>query len=101
VELYDPPIAVTAEHDVGPYQPVDGYPGGNLPPVLRKGSPYAARESPNGPAVAIGEGQHLREQPTRRYREKSDYHFIAHLSISMREALWKADMLSGRIWLHR
>jgi hypothetical protein len=39
MELYDPPIAVTAEHDVGPHQPVNGYLGGNPPSCLEKRLP--------------------------------------------------------------
>jgi hypothetical protein len=36
MELYDPPVAVTAEHDVGPHQPVNGYSGGYAPSRLEK-----------------------------------------------------------------
>jgi hypothetical protein len=39
MELYDPPIAVTAEHDVGPHLPVNGYPGENPPSCHEKRLP--------------------------------------------------------------
>jgi hypothetical protein len=42
MELYDPPIAVTAEHDIGPHQPMNGYPGGNPPSCLEKGLTWKA-----------------------------------------------------------
>jgi hypothetical protein len=38
MELYNPPVAVTSEHDVGPHQPLNDYPGGYASPVLRKDS---------------------------------------------------------------
>jgi hypothetical protein len=31
MELYDQPFVVTAEHDVGPHQPVNGYREGYAP----------------------------------------------------------------------
>jgi hypothetical protein len=53
MELYDPPVAVNAQHDVGPHPPVNGYPGGYALPVLRNDSRRNRRAGPHWPEKVV------------------------------------------------
>jgi hypothetical protein len=49
MELYDPPVTLTAQHDVGPRRPVNGCPG-EIPLPSREKSHAATGElAPTGP----------------------------------------------------